>query len=199
MEFHRLDDGAREARGLGLGLSIVERIARVLNHPVELVSRAGKGSRFSVELPLAAPVPVAVEAPAPQPNAAALRDLHVMVIDNEPPILDGMRVLLSGWGCRVTTALDAREAARKAGESGERPDALVVDYHLDEGTGIDAVVQLRWRFGVEIPAILVTADRSQPVREEAASKGMTMLNKPLKPAALRAFLSRLRSTATAAE
>ncbi|WP_306027262.1 PAS domain-containing hybrid sensor histidine kinase/response regulator [Stappia sp. MMSF_3263] len=199
LEFHRLDDGAREARGLGLGLSIVERIARVLDHPVELVSRAGHGSRFSIELPAAASVPVVLEPPAPLANASALRGLHVLVIDNEPQILDGMRVLLSGWGCRVTTALDPREAARKASENSDRPDVLVVDYHLDEGTGVEAVVQLRWRFGVEIPAILVTADRSQAVRAEAAAKGMDMLNKPLKPAALRAYLSRLRGAATAAE
>ncbi len=193
MEFHRLDDGAREARGLGLGLSIVERIARVLDHPVTLESRTGLGSRFSIELPMAASVPALVAPPPPAPHDAPLKGLHVLAIDNEPQILDGMRVLLTGWGCRVTTALDPREAARKTFEAGERPDVLIADYHLDEGTGVEAVVQLRWRFGTEIPALLVTADRSQGVRAEAAARDIEILNKPVKPAALRAYLSRVRS------
>jgi len=199
MEFHRLDDGAREARGLGLGLSIVERIARVLNHPVDLRSTAGHGARFSLTLPLAAAVPATQDVPAPAPATAALDGLHVLAIDNEPQILDGMRVLLEGWGCRVTTAHDPREAARKAGEAGAPPDILIVDYHLDEGTGVEAVVQLRWQFGAETPALLITADRTRAVRAEAAEKSIDMLNKPVKPAALRAHLSRLVSVATAAE
>lgn len=196
-EFHRLDDGAREARGLGLGLSIVERIARVLNHPVALASRAGKGSRFSIELPLAAAVPPAPDLVLQPVAPGALTGLGLLVIDNEPQILDGMRVLLGGWGCQVETALDPREAARKVAESGMRPDALIVDYHLDEGTGIDAVVQLRWLLGADIPAILVTADRSRAVRQAAADKGIDLLNKPVKPAALRAHLARLRPSVAA--
>ena len=199
MEFHRLDDGAREARGLGLGLSIVERIARVLNHPVSLRSTAGAGSRFSLSVPLAATVPVLAEPAPPPPAPGALDGLHVLAIDNEPQILDGMRVLLTGWGCQVTIAHDPLEAARKTTEAGQQPDVLIVDYHLDEGTGVEAVVQLRWRFGAELPAILITADRSQAVRAEAADKTIDLLNKPVKPAALRALLSRLRLTRTAAE
>ena len=199
MEFHRLDDGAREARGLGLGLSIVERIARVLNHRVDLTSTTGKGTRFSITLPLAATLPAPAQGPSAPPPTATLEGLHVLAIDNEPQILDGMRVLLEGWGCTVTAALDPREAARQAGDTGKLPDIIIVDYHLDEGTGVEAVVQLRWQFGAEIPALLITADRTRAVRDEAAEKSIDMLNKPVKPAALRAHLSRLRSVATAAE
>ncbi|HUG62106.1 MAG TPA: hypothetical protein VMP03_09680, partial [Methylomirabilota bacterium] len=79
------------------------------------------------------------------------------------------------------------------------PDVMLVDYHLDDGTGIDAVVQLRWRFGADIPAALVTANRSPTVREDATSKGIAVLFKPVKPAALRAFLAQQRSTRSAAE
>ncbi|GGE93455.1 hybrid sensor histidine kinase/response regulator [Stappia taiwanensis] len=191
-EFQRLDDGAREARGLGLGLAIVQRIARVLDHPVSLRSIAGTGTRFHVDLPAAAALPARAAAPAPRAPASSLQGLHVMAIDNEPQILDGMRVLLSGWQCRVTTAHDPREAERKACESGDTPDVLIVDYHLDEGTGVEAVVQLRWKFDTHLPAILITADRTQAVRAEAEAKGIELLNKPVKPAALRALLSRLR-------
>ncbi len=197
LEFHRLDDGAREARGLGLGLSIVERISRVLGHPVTLSSKPGHGSRFAIEVPAAASLPDAPKAAPAPASRGALTGLKVMAIDNEPQILDGMQVLLSGWGCRVETALDPREAARKATEGGFRPDVLLVDYHLDEGTGIEAVVQLRWLFGSETPAILITADRSQAVRSEAADKGIDLLNKPVKPAALRAHLARVQALVAA--
>lgn len=199
-EFHRLDDGARVARGLGLGLSIVERISRVLDHPVQLDSRTDRGSCFRVTIPVAAAVPV--EAPPPPMIAMPhqLEGLTVLAIDNEPQILDGMAALLTGWQCQVIAARDAREAAAQILEIGETPDVMLVDYHLDDGNGIDAIVQLRWKFGAGIPAILITADRSRTVRAEAAAKGIDLLNKPLKPAALRAQLSRRRvETGTAAE
>jgi signal transduction histidine kinase len=196
-EFHRLDDGAREARGLGLGLSIVERISRVLGHPVTLTSRPGHGSRFAIEVPAAASLPSTPRPVAAPTTPGALSGLRVLAIDNEPKILDGMQVLLSGWGCRVEIAHDAREASLKVAEGNFSPDVLLVDYHLDDGTGIDAVVQLRWLFGAQTPAILITADRSQPVRAEAAGKGIDMLNKPVKPAALRAHLARIQALVAA--
>ncbi|MBA5779137.1 hybrid sensor histidine kinase/response regulator [Stappia sp. F7233] len=197
LEFQRLDDGARVARGLGLGLSIVERISRVLDHPVVLASTVGRGSVFRVELPVSASLP-AEPAPAAPPVAASQLDgLTVLAIDNEPQILAGMEVLLTGWNCKVITARDAREAAQKILDSGEVPEILLVDYHLDEGTGIDAVVHLRWRFGADLPAILITADRSRAVRAEAEEKDIGLLNKPVKPAMLRAQLSRGRAKAAA--
>lgn len=199
LEFHRLDDGARVARGLGLGLSIVERISRVLDHPVELTSTVGKGSVFRVELPVAAAIPAEQAPPQPAFAANQLDGMLVLAIDNEPNILAGMSVLLTGWNCRVITAGDAKEAAAKIQDIGDRPDILLVDYHLDDGTGVDAVVSLRWKFGADLPAILITADRSRAVRAEAEEKGIELLNKPVKPAVLRARLSRHRSSPQAAE
>ncbi|WP_417685080.1 NahK/ErcS family hybrid sensor histidine kinase/response regulator [Roseibium sp.] len=198
-EFHRLDDGMRVAKGLGLGLSIVERISHVLDHPVELTSQVGSGSCFRVELPLSAAVPVEVSAPIAPPSAGQLDGLCVLAIDNEPDILNGMRHLLENWHCDVVTARDDVEATHKLTEAGKTPDVVVIDYHLDEGTGIDAVVRLRWKFGARLPAILVTADRSRSVRAEAASKSIDMFNKPVKPAALRAHLARCRAELSAAE
>jgi Na+/proline symporter/signal transduction histidine kinase len=199
-EFQRLDQGAKVARGLGLGLSIVERIGRVLEHPITLVSTVGKGSRFSVEIPVATPIPLAASPGEPAPTVAApLAGLCVLAIDNEPAILDGMRILLGGWGCTVLTASglpDAREALRNARAI---PDIIVADYHLDEGNGIDAIIGLRWTLGRETPAVLLTADRSLAVREAAAEKDVTVLNKPLKPAALRALFAQWRATRAAAE
>jgi len=192
-EFHRLDDGMRVAKGLGLGLSIVERISHVLNHPVELSSEANKGSCFSVELPRSTAIPDI--APIHQVAAASgqLDGLCVVAIDNEPDILSGMRHLLSNWNCQVVTAPDETEAALELNRAGLTPDVILADYHLDCGTGIDAILKLRWKFGAHIPAILITADRSRSVRTEAGEKDIAFFNKPLKPAALRAHLARCQA------
>ncbi len=198
-EFHRLDDGMRVAKGLGLGLSIVERIAHVLEHPVDLRSSVGKGSCFAVTLPTAAAVPVETPQQSAVPTKGQLDGLCVLAIDNEPDILSGMRHLLENWNCKVITARDDVEAIEKLLEAGETPDVIVIDYHLDDGNGIDAVVRLRWKFGAGIPALLVTADRSRAVRSAAASKNIEMFNKPIKPAALRAHLARCRAEHVAAE
>jgi Na+/proline symporter/CheY-like chemotaxis protein/two-component sensor histidine kinase len=191
-EFHRLEQGAKVARGLGLGLSIVERIARVLDHTVEVTSTVGRGSHFAVEVPLSTTVPVG--APAREVGDAdrgQLANIGVVCIDNEPAILDGMEALLGGWGCRVIKAADLETAVTALAESKLVPDALLVDYHLSEGTGIEAIAALRRRF-TEATAILITADRDLAVREEARAHGIQVLHKPVKPAALRALLAQCR-------
>jgi Na+/proline symporter/signal transduction histidine kinase len=199
-EFQRLDQGARVARGLGLGLSIVERIGRVLDHPIRLHSNAGRGSVFMVELPVAASVPVVSPALQREASAAApLAGLCVLAIDNEPAILDGMRTLLSGWGCKVLTAGGLKEAQETLRRRKTRPDIICADYHLDEGDGIEAIVALRWKLGRQTPAVLLTADRSPVVRDLAGLKDITVLNKPLKPAALRALFAQWRATRAAAQ
>src|SRR4051812_42426949 len=192
-EFQRLDQGAKVARGLGLGLSIVERIARVLDHTIELQSRPGQGSHFSVEVPLAPALPVGAKMQQPQRvDVSQLANILVLCIDNEPKILDGMATLLGGWGCRVLKAPDLKSALTTVSDAKAAPSGLLVDYHLDSGNGIEAIAALRWRFGSELPAILITADRSPAVREEARARDIQVLNKPLKPAALRALLAQWR-------
>lgn len=203
-EFQRLDQGAKIARGLGLGLSIVERIGRVLTHPIGLQSEPDRGSRFWVEVPTAAAMPtVAANDGLPPRSTARFDGMVALCLDNEETILDGMEALLVGWGVTVVKARDQKDASEQLAQlvkdSGHGPDILLVDYHLDDGNGIDAVVQLRWRFGRDLPAALITADRGPQVREEAAEKSIAILNKPLKPAALRAVLSQWRAHAKAAE
>jgi len=189
-EFHRLDQGAKVARGLGLGLSIVERIARVLDHRVELQSKTGRGSRFSVTVPIAPALPRDAKKAKPQrAETTQLADLVVLCIDNEPKILDGMATLLGGWGCHVLKAGDLKAALATVSDAEAPPSGLLVDYHLDSGHGIEAIAALRWRFGAELPAILITADRSPAVREEARARDIQVLPKPLKPAALRALMA----------
>jgi Na+/proline symporter/signal transduction histidine kinase len=199
-EFQRLDQGAKAARGLGLGLSIVERIGRVLDHRINLQSQQGRGSQFSVELPLGPKLPAA--APSKEtahPMAAPLAGMIVLSIDNEPAILDGMRTLLTGWGCMVLTAASLAEAQQVLKRRKLVPDIVIADYHLDEGDGIEAIIALRWKLGRALPAVLLTADRSPPVRDAAAEKDIHVMHKPLKPAGLRALLAQWRATRVAAE
>ncbi|WP_132029013.1 PAS domain-containing hybrid sensor histidine kinase/response regulator [Aquabacter spiritensis] len=198
-EFQRLDQGARQARGLGLGLSIVERIARVLEHPVTIRSVPGRGSGFAVELPIAVALPDVTPASRPAGIALApLQGLVILAIDNEATILDGMELLLTGWGCTVIKAQDATGALREVRAARAKPDFVLVDYHLDGGHGIDAVIALRWKLG-DLPAVLITADRTRKVRDAARAADMTVLHKPLKPAALRALLAQRRISRPAAE
>jgi Na+/proline symporter/signal transduction histidine kinase len=194
-EFSRLDEGARTAAGLGLGLSIVDRITRVLGHKVELQSTPGKGTVFRVSLPRDLSSDVLLPADRRTPNVALdrkLDQLKVLCIDNEESILDGMKVLLGGWGCSVETI-----AAVKAIETASRPDVVIADYHLDDGNGIEAIARVIERFG-PTPAILITADRTADLRMAADRDGIVLLNKPIKPAALRATLSRLSAVGKAA-
>jgi Na+/proline symporter/signal transduction histidine kinase/CheY-like chemotaxis protein len=198
LEFHRLDQGARIARGLGLGLSIVERVARVIGSTVELDSIVGRGSRFSVTVPRSAAAPV--ELPArehPHVDPGHLAGISVLCIDNEPSVLDGMETLLRGWGCTVLKASDLAGALEALEAAPLAPNGLLVDYHLDRGTGIEAITALRARCG-DVPAIVITADRSVAVREQARALGVQVLHKPLKPAALRALLAQWRVLRVAA-
>lgn len=199
VEFQRLPQGAKAARGLGLGLSIVERIGKALAVEIRLASVPGQGSVFSLDLPIAKAT--TLDRPAPEralrPTAPLLR-LTVLAIDNEPSVLDGMRTLLSGWGCEVRTAISLADALEVA-EGRLRPEIVIADYHLDEGDGLGAIATLRERLGADLPAILITADRSPSLKEAAAEAGITVLNKPVKPAALRALLGQIRASRIAAE
>jgi len=198
-EFQRLDGSGAGEKGLGLGLSIVERIAQMLGNPIELVSKAGRGSAFMLTVPMATALPAgAVSLPSQRTALADLTGLTVLCIDNEAKILDGMRSLLGGWGCTVLTALDGTAAFGTLRE-GSKPDVVIADYHLDAENGLELVMRLRWQIDADLPAILVTADRSLAVRDEARAKGVIVLNKPVKPAALRALLSRSRAKVEAAE
>jgi len=198
-EFQRLDAHRSAAPGLGLGLSIVERIGHVLDHPIAVASTPDRGSVFSIEIPVArqaaVPAPPARAAPAAW---ARLEGAVVMCVDNEQSILDGMTQLLGGWGCRVLTAKSSREALALL-EAGERIDILLADYHLDGEDGITLIETARKRLGEDLQSILITADHSRDLQSEAAKLGLGYMNKPVRPAALRAVISQARIRAHAAE
>jgi signal transduction histidine kinase/CheY-like chemotaxis protein len=198
-EFVRLqaeDDAPREERGLGLGLAIVERIARMLDLTVELASAPGQGSTFSVTVPrVAAVVAAPVVPPAPQPTPSIEAESFVLCIDNEVQVLEAMATLLGGWGCRVATAASHAEALDEVARAGRLPDLVLADLHLDAGPdGLDVVDALRRTWSRAVPAALVTADRDPTLRLRARARQVELLHKPVKPASLRALL-RLRAPA----
>ncbi len=193
-EFERLAPAVKTARGVGLGLSIVERLSRVLGHSVALQSSLGKGSVFTVEIARGTDAAPAQE-PRSRPNPmspAWLGGMTVAVIDNEPEVLRGMTLLLEDWGCLCFAGADLEQVLRRLEDCPAAPGAVIADYHLDTSDGVSAITCLREKFGAHLPAILVTADHSRDLKDRAAKLDIRVLNKPLKPATLRALLSQWR-------
>jgi Na+/proline symporter/signal transduction histidine kinase len=193
-EFHRLEQGARIARGLGLGLSIVERLARVLNHTIGLEANASGGSVFSITVPTAKAINFTAAVTSATPlSKASMSGSLIVCIENDLAILDGMKTLLTAWDAEVIAVADPEAAIAAIETAGGRVTGLLVDYHLDRGNGIAAIRDVRRRFGDSIPAILITADRSPHVRAAAREENVAVLNKPVKPASLRALLGQWRA------
>jgi signal transduction histidine kinase/ActR/RegA family two-component response regulator len=200
-EFHRLSEGAdRNKRGLGLGLAIVDRIARLLGHEVSLRSELGTGSCFEVLVPRGKETHIRSKTSpeGEQRSSTSIDGQFILCIDNEQDILDGMSGLLERWGARPVTActpVDAlSELERLRAEYDQAPALLLVDYHLDDKViGLDVISALRAASVTELPAVILTADYSKDVSELVRAAGHALLHKPVKPAALRALINRILS------
>ncbi|GLO54661.1 hybrid sensor histidine kinase/response regulator [Pseudomonas putida] len=192
LEFNQLDVGrAADRKGVGLGLAIVERIAKILGYRVQVRSWPGRGSMFSIEVPIGTEVPLPAHPAMPQASAGnPLPGRRLLVLDNEVSILESMGALLGQWGCEVVTATD--QAGALAALWGQAPELILADYHLDHGVvGCEVVRHLREHFAVAIPSVIITADRSDQCRRALQKLGAPLLNKPVKPGKLRAVLSQL--------
>lgn len=196
-EFRRFDqpDSGGE-RGLGLGLSICQRIARTLEHPLRVRSKVGVGSVFSITVPFGRAM---YAAPLPEPSVMmggdSLAGLRVLCVDNDREILDGMRTLLQRWGVIALTAATVDEALALLEQ---QPDVALVDYHLhDRLDGLGVIDALREQSGRHLPAALLTGDGSDALKLAAREHGCRVLTKPVKPASMRAFLAAQRQVAQA--
>ncbi len=192
LEFNQLDVGrAADRKGVGLGLAIVERIAKILDYRIQVQSRPGRGSMFSIEVPISLEVPLPISLAAPQASTGnPLPGRRLLVLDNEVAILQSMSALLGEWGCEVVTATD--EEAALAALQGRAPELILADYHLDHGVvGCDVVRHLREHFRRAIPAVIITADRTDQCRRSLQKLEAPLLNKPVKPGKLRAVLSQM--------
>ena len=199
-EFQRLEHHSR-APGIGLGLSIVERICRVLDHRLSLRSKLGVGSSFSVSVPLARWPEMEPPRSFPQRPVSYgdLRGAIVLCVDNERTIIDGMKTLLSSWQCPVIAAMDSEEAIEQLKAARITPDIIISDYHLDREDGCEAIRAIAAMCNADIPGIIATADGSNEVRAKVVAEGYAFLQKPIKPAALRALISSLIVQHQAAE
>lgn len=189
-EFQRLDSHRTQAeKGLGLGLAIADGLCRVLGHELGVRSWPGRGSVFSVTLSVAKHKPVREVVPSAQP-VPVLSGAQVLCIDNEPNILTGMQSLLSRWQCHVAIARDRLEVEQVL-ESGFQPQLVLIDYHLDAGdTGLELMSWLRERLSDDLPGVVISADGRSELIAHIRLAGLDYLPKPVKPAALRALISR---------
>ena len=190
-EFHRYEQTFDwDGRGLGLGLSICQRISRLLGHTLDARSRVGQGSMFAITVPRSSQAILPVAPPAAPLQDESLRGLRVLCVDNDDDILAGMRALLRRWGVEPLCAKTIDEAIERMDEA---PDVLLVDYHLhDRHDGLDTLDMLRG-MAPEVPGALLTADGSDTLKQAARIRGYRVLTKPVKPASMRAFLAAQRA------
>lgn len=188
-EFHQAEGKAhaqRKGRGLGLGLSIVDRLAGLLEHPIYVNSVPDKGSVFAVEVPMRDTPAVMPKSAMPKPDKAVplrnMGDNFFVVIDDDGDILNGMKMLFDEWGCEVLTASSCREALDGLGKRGRLPDLIIADFRLARRqSGIKAINTIKKKLKADIPGILITGDTA-PERLQAAKKsGFTLLHKPIRP------------------
>jgi Na+/proline symporter/signal transduction histidine kinase/CheY-like chemotaxis protein len=198
-EFERLKETAESVRGLGLGLSIVERITRMLGHPITVRSTVGRGSTFSIEMPATQSVALPTSSLTAPPVETGLTGLTVLCVDNEPAILDGLRLLLSEWGCKALLAATIEGAVAHVASTTTKIDLILTDFHLDQGTGFDVITRVRALTGTRIPAIIVTAEGSADLQREIREQADAFLRKPVKAAQLRSALTHLTRQRIAAE
>ncbi|HEX5791965.1 MAG TPA: PAS-domain containing protein, partial [Rheinheimera sp.] len=181
----------QDQRGLGLGLAIASRITAILGHSLQLHSVPGKGSCFSILLPLATAQPIPPTAPARADTGASFAGKTILLLDNEPQLRSAVAELLRSWQINVAAVGQPAEALQ-AIQQGLKADALLFDYHLDNNaTGVEVAGQLAAHFGVNVPVVIHSADHSEAVREHALNAGYYFLLKPLKAAALKKLFQRL--------
>jgi signal transduction histidine kinase len=187
-EFTRVGDSGRASQGMGLGLSIVERACRLLGHPVTVRSKPGVGSVFSLTLPVVEPSPADIASPR---TAAATSeqdmDLIILLVENDPGVAYAMTQKLESWGASVLAAQSTLEALALVQDIGMAPDIILADYHLNgSDTGVRSIQQVRDALGTQIPAIMITANHEDHVKDAGLANRFSVLTKPVN-------LSRLRS------
>lgn len=194
-EFYQIDNPERDReKGLGLGLAIVRRVSRVLGHRVSVRSRPGRGSRFSVSLPLCA---VAQQCQPGDVNASMysgdVSGLFVVVVDDDHAILQGMRELLRGWKCEVLLAGSEDELlAELTAHEYPCPDVLISDYRLRGGrTGLEVVAAVQAHFVALIPSVIISGDVHPEVQKLVDQAGCRWLEKPVQDEELKRVLAEL--------
>lgn len=197
-EYHQLDNAARErSRGLGLGLSIVNGLGKLLGHRVHVRSQAGKGSIFAVNVPLSS------NEPAVAPKHAELilknetsfgdgRKCMILIVDDDPDVRELLELYLNQEGYRTATAPDGATALALATRGTIRPDLILADYNLPNGMdGLQVSARLRNALHREVPVIILTGDISSGTLSDIARYDCVQLSKPVKLTELAQAIARL--------
>jgi len=191
--YYQVPDVPRRASGgIGLGLSIVSRIAQLLSLERSVSSRPGRGSLFAITVPYGTPVAEAAVARGQSPSLTVRRSrpLLVVVVDDNPEALQGMSTVLEKWGCRALTAAAATDAVVQLIAADQAPDLILSDYHLAGGVkGDEAIAEIQREFDRAAPAAIMTSDPDPALRKRLRERGFTVLDKPLNLAKLRAMLA----------
>ncbi len=194
-EFKRVHPtNSQTDKGLGLGLAIVDKISRILNHEVSVSSVEGKGSVFSVRVPLAThkPNPALVKRDAITHIGQELDGCRLWVVDNDSAICHGMKVVLETWGCEVITAVSMADLKRQLDPSEEPVDVILADYHLDnDENGVDTVAAINGSRCTPVPVVMITANYTNELKQHIRELGYVLMNKPVKPLKLRSALNHI--------
>src|SRR5574337_775716 len=192
-EFHQVGNPGRDkTRGLGLGLAIVERLSAILDHPVTVTSTLGRGSTFSIALPLAPAAGAVAAAPRAAPQAEAGEGRRVVLIDDDEMVLEALGRTFAGWGYDVVTAGSEDEALSRLLPGSAPPQLIVADYRLRDGrVGTDAIRHIRERCASPVPGIVLTGETGEEYVAEAKVLGVAVLHKPVTSQQLAGALKRV--------
>jgi signal transduction histidine kinase len=193
VEFHQLNNPARDRRqGLGLGLAIVKRVAHLLGHELKVKSRLGKGSCFSLTLPLVSTSDVPVQTPAIETlfvSNFALAGYKLLIVDDDISVRESMHGLLTHWGFEVMMASTQQEAESYLSAYAGQIALMIVDYRLaDNVSGIEVARQLTSQLKYPMGVLIITGDTGPERLREAEASGYPLLHKPVQPARLRSTL-----------
>ena len=198
-EFNRVSgSNSAQDKGLGLGLAIVDKMSGILGHRIDVQSVPGQGSCFSVLVPYGERQPERVSAARAMLSAhwqqladQQLQRRRILVLDNDHSICEAMQLLLDGWGCEVMTALGYDEVAAQRSDLDDL-DLVIADYHLDDNrTGIEAVARMHDELAINAPVLMITANYSNDLKQQVRALGYRLMNKPVKPAKLKALIQHL--------
>jgi len=187
-EFYQVGNPERDrSQGLGLGLAIVQRLSRLLGHRIDVRSRLGQGSCFTINLPLV-DRRTSTEAPQPIPNAAAGGSGLVLIIDDEMMLRESLRLLIEGWKFETVVAASGDEAVTML--DGRTPGFIIADYRLAGGAiGTEAVRLVHEAAGRQVPAVILTGDTAPERIAEVERSGFAILHKPVPPPELHRLLA----------
>ena len=194
-EFHQVGNPERDRnKGLGLGLAIVQRLAKLLGCRVEVLSALGRGSVFSIEVPIGSAVATAKQ--APEPIASLADGRYAVLIDDDAIVLLGLQSILHDWGYEVLAAGSTEQALERLRTDTREPDIIVADYRLRGGrVGTEAIVKIRELFDSNIPGVILTGETGPECAEDAAAHGFSIAHKPITSRQLNVAVERLLSEA----